>query len=129
MSKLVLVSPESSFAIDSSMFLVNGSWESGYEYDEEIFFMLNIEYVHEYSSSPINVCTLGGEDFYYSEKGLIHRVTYVHYLNRYGRISKTRLNGWGWSIEYASKQKFFEDKIILKLERSNLYHNTEDIIF
>ena len=54
---LVLVSPDASFAIDSSMFVVNGSWESGYEYDKDIFFMLGFKlnkdyvYIGDYSSN------------------------------------------------------------------------------
>lgn len=52
MSKLVLVSPNASFQLDNSMFVVNGSWESGYEYDEEVFFILGVEeyvFVGDYS--------------------------------------------------------------------------------
>jgi hypothetical protein len=38
----VLLSKEDSWKLDSSMFCVQGSWETGYVYNEEIFFMVGV---------------------------------------------------------------------------------------
>lgn len=39
----VIVSSSASFIIDNSMFVVEGSYESGYVYNEDVFFMLGLE--------------------------------------------------------------------------------------
>lgn len=38
----VLVSKEDSWKLDTSMFIVEGSWETGYIYDRQIFFMVGV---------------------------------------------------------------------------------------
>ena len=38
----VLVTKEAAWALDNSMFVVNGSWETGYQFDQDIFFMVGV---------------------------------------------------------------------------------------
>jgi len=57
-SNTVVVSYNTSFAIDNSMFVVDGSYHEGYVYDEDIFFMLGLEIHKDYcfvgASSEVN---------------------------------------------------------------------------
>ena len=45
--KKVLVSKEDSWKLDTSMFCVNGSWETGYQFDIDIFFMVGVTSYYE----------------------------------------------------------------------------------
>ena len=38
----VLVSKEDSWKLDSSMFCLEGNWETGYFFDKDIFFMTGV---------------------------------------------------------------------------------------
>lgn len=50
----VLVSKEDSWKLDTSMFIIDGSWETGYVYDENIFFMVGVTTCYgEGDSSPV----------------------------------------------------------------------------
>ena len=44
----VIVSSSASFAIDNSMFVVDGSYEEGYVFDQDVFFMLGLELSKDY---------------------------------------------------------------------------------
>lgn len=43
----VLVSKSDSYLLDSSMFVVEGSWENGYVYDKDVFYALGIKNIRE----------------------------------------------------------------------------------
>ena len=47
-SNKVVVSSSASFAIDNSMFVVDGSYEQGYDFDQDVFFMLGLEFSKDY---------------------------------------------------------------------------------
>jgi hypothetical protein len=48
----VLVSREDAWKLDTSMFVVDGSWKTGYLYDRQIFFMVGVtSYCGEGASS------------------------------------------------------------------------------
>jgi hypothetical protein len=49
----VLLSKEDSWKLDSSMFFVEGSWETGYVYNEEIFFMAGVTTCYEVGESSV----------------------------------------------------------------------------
>jgi hypothetical protein len=38
----VLVTKEDAWSLDNSMFVVQGSWETGYEYDSDLFFLVGV---------------------------------------------------------------------------------------
>jgi hypothetical protein len=48
--KLVMVSKQDAWKLETSMFCVEGSWETGYEFNAEIFFMLGIDAWYEEDS-------------------------------------------------------------------------------
>ena len=121
MSKLVLVSPESSFAIDSSMFVVNGSYESGYEFDEELFFMLGLKPNEDY-------CYVGDKSprIKMSMKDSKKRRRFLEYF-------KTQLKFNSQTIEFHYDHLGREDSDIpiseLWLYKVNLWVNDNDYCF
>jgi hypothetical protein len=48
---LVLVSKQDSWKIDSSMFCIEGSWETGYVFDVDIFFMVGVTTYYKVGAS------------------------------------------------------------------------------
>lgn len=50
---VVLVSKEDSWKLDSSMFCLEGSWETGYVYDKDIFFMVGVTTYYKVGTSVV----------------------------------------------------------------------------
>lgn len=103
---MVVVSKAHAWSLDNSMFIVEGSWETGYVYSHEVFFMLGLN----------DYCTLGArcelpipeqealvglrvqpstsfwgwvdELDYYLEEGLTSPLELIHTINYYGYMIK-----------------------------------------
>jgi hypothetical protein len=50
---LVMVTKEDSWKLDSSMFCVEGNWETGYIFDKDIFFMVGVTTYYKVGASVI----------------------------------------------------------------------------
>lgn len=57
---IVLVSKSASFAINNSMFVVDGNLNDGYTFDEDVFFMLGLKEHEDYSFVLHRLC-VGGD--------------------------------------------------------------------
>jgi hypothetical protein len=94
----VLVSKEDSWKLDSSMFIIDGSWETGYVYDENIFFMVGVTSYCEVGASWSNLALKAGP----RARLLVTEVTpgrYNMYLQQYC---------WNWEPHEEATQVWYD---------------------
>ncbi len=81
---IVLVSKSASFAIDNSMFVVEGNIKDGYIFDKDVFFMLGLKEHEDYSFVVHRFCVGGDIDagkyeaFLYDDKQISDILNWVY---------------------------------------------------
>jgi hypothetical protein len=111
----VIVSKEDSWKLDSSMFYVEGNWETGYVFDKNIFFMVGVTTFCEVGdSSPVS---LGFEP---STQEMKRALTYLKQAQKWVELGKVE-----WALKTNKEALYWIRAHNLKLESEEFFSNFE----
>jgi hypothetical protein len=111
----VIVSKEDSWKLDSSMFIIDGSWETGYVYDKNIFFMVGVTtFYEEGASSPVS---LGFEP---STQEMKRALRYLKQAQKWVELGKSK-----WALKDNESALYWIRAHNLKLESEEFFSNFE----
>jgi hypothetical protein len=114
---IVLVSESASFTLDNSMFVVDGNFNDGYTFNEDIFFMLGLKEHEDYSFVLHRLC-VGGD---------IHAGKYEAFLHDDKQISD--VSSWVYRsiLNYLFKDNKQEyDRVRKEMKPADLLPELED---
>lgn len=111
----VLVSKEDSWKLESSMFCVEGSWETGYTFDKNIFFMVGVTTYHEEGASfPVS---LGFEPSTQEMRRALH---YLKQAQKWAELDRV-----GWALISNKEALYWIRAHNLKIESEEFFSSFE----
>lgn len=103
---LVIVSKDASFKLDNSMFVVNGSYESGYVHNKDIFMIEGITSKDYCKVSE--VCLLQEKEFDFIEVELNHAGIVSHKGTQWDMVQQYTYNGFTVTVYSLGVDQLFE---------------------